>query len=144
MSLWHRLPPVTADVGNGFVATEAPAMQRAIAMALLNSEVKKLPLVVELQFSAGAGERVVVGCRNVYVGFVPVSHLADLRGQLLAAGKAPLRAPGMVYPDGKFRRVWVGAPPADGFPAVEAGYDELPEPTPAIFGIPINRLRRDR
>ena len=37
-----------------------------------------------------------------------------------------------------------GPPPEDGFPQVEAGYDELSEPSPAIFGIPLSRLRNDR
>jgi hypothetical protein len=140
---WHHAPPITADVGEGFVATEAPAMQQSIRSALRTGEGKQSPMVVEVQFTTGAAARVVVEWRNRNVGFVPTSHLASLRGQLTAAGKAVLWAPGCVFFDGTYWRVWVGAEPADGFPEVAAGYDELPEPPTAIFGFPLSRLRRD-
>lgn len=142
----HHVPPVAADVGEGFVATEAPALQQAIRSALRSGEGKAAPIAVEVQFTAGAAERVVVEWRNRFVGFVPTSHLAGLRGQLTAAtsDKAPLTANGRVYFDGRYFRVWVGPPPAEGFPEVRAGYDELAEPPPAIFGIPLSRLRNDR
>lgn len=137
----HHAPPVTADVGEGFVATEAPAMQQAIRSALRSGEGKASPIAVEVQFRPGAAERVVVEWRNRFVGFVPASHLAGLRGQMASAGRATLTGVGRVYHDGTYWRVWVGRPPADGFPAVEAGYDELAEPAPSIFGIPLNRPR---
>ena len=140
----NRVPPVTADVGEGFVATEAPALQQAIRSALRGGEGKRAPILGEVRFSSGARERVVVEWRNRFVGFVPTSHLAALRGQLVGVGKALLVAPGCVYHDGKYFRVWVGRPPVDGFPEVEAGYDELAEPAPTIFGIPLSRAPRDR
>ena len=140
---WHHAPPVSADVAGGFVATEAPAMQQSIRSALRPGEGKGGSVVIEAQFVTGAAERVVIEWRNRYVGFVPTSHLAELRGQLAAAGKAVLWAPGLVYHDGKYWRVWVGPTPEGGFPDVEAGYDQLPEPPPSIFGIPLTRLRRD-
>ena len=142
----HREPPVVADVGEGFVATEAPALQQAIRSALRAGEGKATPVAVEVRFDSGVAERVVVEWRNRFVGFVPTSHLASVRGQLVgaAAGKSALTANGRVYFDGRYFRVWVGPPPEDGFPQVEAGYDELSEPSPAIFGIPLSRLRNDR
>ncbi len=140
---WHHAPPVPADVGTGFVATEAPAMQPSIRSALRPGEGKRGPLSIELQFATGAAQRVVVEWRNRYVGFVPTSHLAGIRGQLAAVGKAVLWAPGWVYSDGTYWRVWVGPAPEGDFPEVAAGYDELPEPPPTIFGIPLTRPRRD-
>lgn len=140
----NRVPPVAADVGEGFVATEAPAMQQAIRSALRTGEGRRAPVAVEVQFAAGAAQRVVVEWRNRFVGFVPVPHLATLRGQLAGVGKAVLTAPGRVYHDGRYFRIWVGPPPAGGFPEVEAGYDELPEPPASIFGIPLSRAPRDR
>ena len=74
---------------------------------------------------------------------MPVSHLATMRGQLTSAGRATVWSPGHVYFDGTYWRVWVGPAPQDGFPEVGEGYDELPEPPAAIFGIPLSRLRRD-
>ena len=108
--------------------------------------IRATPVAVEVRFDSGVAERVVVEWRNRFVGFVPTSHLASVRGQLVgaAAGKSALTANGRVYFDGRYFRVWVGPPPEDGFPQVEAGYDELSEPSPAIFGIPLSRLRNDR
>ena len=139
---WHHLPPIPADVGEGFIATEAPAMQQSILSAMRGGEGKRAVITADLEFKTGAAERVVVDWRNRYVGFVPTSHLASMRGQLVAAGKAVLIAPGEVYFDGKFWRVWVGPPPEFGFPEVPHGYDELPVPPMTIFGVPLNRLRR--
>jgi hypothetical protein len=139
----HHAPPVAADVGEGFVATEAPALQQSIRSALHGGEGRQAPIAVEVQFATGAAQRVVVEWRNRYVGFVPASHLASLRGQLAAAGRAALVASGRVYFDGTYWRVWVGQPPAGGYPEVAEGYDELDEPPPSIFGIPLSRLRRD-
>ena len=140
---WHRAPRTTADVRDGFVATEAPALQQSIRSALYPGEGKRSPIAVEVQFTTGAAQRVVVEWRNRNVGFVPTSHLAALRGQLTAAGKAVVWSPGQVYYDGAYWRVWVGPAPEDGYPEVTEGYDELPEPPAAIFGIQLNRLRRD-
>ncbi len=141
---WHHAPPVTADVGAGFVATEAPALQRAIRSALHTGEGRGGVIPADLEFAPGAAQRVVVEWRNRFVGFVPTSHLAALRGQLVSTGKAALAASGSVYFDGTYWRIWVGPRPQDGFPPVEAGYDELAEPAPTIFGVPISRLRRDQ
>ncbi len=140
----NRVPPITADVGGGFVATEAPALQQAIRSALHPGEGRHAPFLIDLQFASGARERVVVEWRNRFIGFVPTSHLAALRGQLAGAGKTAVITPGVLYFDGRYLRIWVGPEPADGFPAIEAGYDELPEPPPSIFGIPIIRTPRDQ
>ncbi len=144
MSLFrHHAEPVTADVGTGFVATEAPALQTAIKSALHVRETKDVPVPAELTFSAGAVERVVVAWRNRYVGFVPATHLALMRGQLVAAGSAPLVADGEVYWDGQWWRVWVGPQrEADDLPRVGISYDELAPQPPSIFGFPISRLQR--
>lgn len=143
MSLFpRRVPPVAADVGDGFVATEAPAMQLAIRSALNVGEGRRDPVPAELSFEPGAAERVVVRWRNRFVGFVPTSHRAQLRGQLAAAGKAPLVTTGTVYWDGAWWRVWVGPVRPDGPPPVEEGYDELKPPPPSIFGIPLSRPDR--
>lgn len=144
MSLFrHHAEPVTADVGTGFVATEAPALQTAIKSALRAGETKGHALPAELSFSAGAAERVVVSWRNRYVGFVPATHLASMRGQVVAAGHAPLVAAGEVYWDGQWWRVWVGpAREADDIPRVGPSYDELAPQPPSIFGFPLSRLQR--
>ena len=130
---------VAADVGTGFVATEAPALQKALRAALRAGESKGRAIPADLAFRTGAAERVVVEWRNQYVGFVPTSHLATLRGQLAGAGRAKVVAPGQVYWDGAYWRVWVGPPPPAGFPAVEPGYDELTPPPSTIFGVRVDR-----
>ena len=140
----NRVPPICADVGGGFVATEAPALQQTIRSALHSGEGRRVPFPVDLRLASGARERVVVEWRNRFVGFVPTSHLAALRGQLAGAGRTPVITPGILYFDGRYFRIWVGPEPADGFPAIEAGYDELPEPPPSIFGIPISRAPHDQ
>jgi len=140
---WRRREdPVAADVGRGFVATEAPAMQAALKSALHVGEGKGTPILADVAFGQGSGERVVVQWRNRYVGFVPSSHRADLRGQLASAGRAPLVAEGLVYWDGEWWRIWVGPVPDHGPPPVGPGYDELEPPPPTIFGVPLPR--RDR
>jgi hypothetical protein len=81
----------------------------------------------------------VVQWRNRNVGFVPPSHRESLAAQLDAAGKAAVRADGLVYRDGELWRVWVGPRPDAGFPAVEPGHDELPVPDATIFGFTLRR-----
>jgi hypothetical protein len=133
---------VAADVGAGFVATEAPALQQAFRSALRLGDPADGPVEAEFALQAGAAERVVVVWRNAYVGFVPTSHLASLRGQLVAAGRARLVAPGQVYRDGALWRAWLGPVPDGGPPPVGEGYDELEPPPPTIFGIPLGSIIR--
>lgn len=133
--LWWRRRRASrpAEVGAGFVATEAPALQATIRSAFELGEGGG-PLTVELGFASGAAGRVVVVWRNRNVGFVPPDHLDDMRRQLGAAGSAPLVAPGVVYHDGTWLRVWVGPVPRGPLPAPPAGYDLLPAPPTTIFG----------
>lgn len=122
-----------AEVGDGFVATEAPALQATIRSAFELGEGGG-PMSVELAFAPGAAGRVVVVWRNRNVGFVPPDHLDDMRRQLEAAGNARLVAPGLVYHDGTWLRVWVGQAPQGPLPVPPAGYDLLPAPPTTIFG----------
>lgn len=135
---WHRVHPVVADIGGGFVATEAPALQKAIRGAMRLGEFAAGELDADLTFEQGAEGRVVVRWRNHYVGFVPETHAPALRRQLAGRGRAALVSPGVVYRDGELWRVWVGEPlPGIDLPRPAAGYDSI-EPEPAtIFGIPV-------
>lgn len=135
----HRGRPVAAAVGEGFVATEAPALQSAITSAFHLAEGKGQVIVTEVGFAPGIDGRVVVTWRNHYVGFVPDDLATLLRAELESAGKAGLVAPARVYHDGKWWRVWVGPEPAGTLPVPEPGYDTLEPPPPTIFGIPLRR-----
>ncbi|MCM3659731.1 hypothetical protein M3148_01795 [Georgenia satyanarayanai] len=126
-----RSAEVPADVGTGFWVAEAAAMQRAIITALAGAECSRSAVPARVELSPGAEGRVVVVWRNVIVGFVPPDHAAPLRGQLAAAGKATLVAPGLVVAAGGQRRVWVG----EGAPVGEPPADELAPPLTTIFGI---------
>ncbi|GAB2465697.1 hypothetical protein [Xylanimonas ulmi] len=139
MSLRARRPVIVAEVGDGFVATEAPALQVPIREAFAPAEGKPSPIPAELALEEGAGGRVAVLWRNRYVGFVPAAHRDALAAQIAAAGRATVRADGYVYPDGALWRVWVGPRPPAGFPEVAAGYDELPVPETTIFGFSLKR-----
>ncbi|MBD8063329.1 hypothetical protein [Oceanitalea stevensii] len=127
-----RSAEVPADVGAGFWAAEAAAMQRAIVTALAGAERARSGAVpARLELSPGAEGRVVVVWRNVIVGFVPPDRAAPLRDQLAAAGKGTLVAPGSVVELGGQRRMWVG----EGEPVGEPPADELAAPPTTIFGI---------
>lgn len=134
-----RRPVVLAEVGEGFVASEAPALQVAIQAAVLPRERGPEPVPAELRFGPGAAGRVWVQWRNRHVGFVPASHRESLAAQVAQAGKASVQADGYVYHDGELLRVWVGPRPAGEFPAVEAGHDELPVPETTFFGFSLRR-----
>ncbi|ACZ30160.1 hypothetical protein Xcel_1129 [Xylanimonas cellulosilytica DSM 15894] len=139
MSPRARRPVVAAEVGDGFVATEAPALQVSIREALQPGEGGRAPSPAELRFEPGAAGRVVVLWRNRHVGFVPPTHREALAAQLATAGKATVQADGYVYRDGELHRIWVGPLPTDGFPGVPPGYDELPVPETTIFGFALRR-----
>lgn len=143
--LWwrRRVESCPAEVGTGFVATEAPALQATIRSAFELGEGGG-PLAVELGFALGAAGRVVVVWRNRNVGFVPPDHLPDLRRQLGAAGGARLVAPGVVYHDGTWLRVWVGPAPQGPLPRPPAGYDLLPAPPTTIFGFTLRHPDDER
>ena len=122
-----------ADVGQGFVALEAPALQATIRSVFVAGEGGG-PLAAELSFAPGADGRVVAVWRNRNVGFVPEPHAAVIRRQLDEPGPGRLVADGRVYDDGTWWRVWVGPDPAGGFPVPDDAYDELAPPIPSIFG----------
>jgi len=134
--MFTRRGRVTADVGDGFVAGEAAALQIGLASALTGAERGATePVRVELRFETEGGEHVVLVCRNHTVGFVPPSHEEDVRAQLAAAGRAHLETSGQIYRVGDGRRLWVGPPRAGGFPAPEPGADTLAPPQRRIFGL---------
>jgi len=144
---WKRSsgPPRHAEVGVGFVAAEAPALQVAILAALGGMQRGHPTVVAELAFTRGAEGRVVIVWHNRFVGFVPQSHEDLLLAQVQAAGANGLTTQGQFYYDGTLWRVWVGPPP-DGMPEPEPGMDELPSPATTIFGfvVPATVLgRRD-
>src|SRR3954447_8611138 len=97
--MFTRRGRVTADVGDGFVAGEAAALQTGLAAALSGAERGSSVVPVELTFETEDGSHVVVVCRNHTVGFVPPSHLESVRAQLVAAGRARLETTGQVYRD---------------------------------------------
>lgn len=134
--MFTRRGRVTADVGGGFVAGEAAALQTGLSAALTTTERgSTAPVRVALRFETEGGEHVVIVCRNHTVGFVPPSHEESVRSQLAAAGRAHLETSGQVYRDGDGRRLWVGPPRSDGFPAPEPGADTLAPPRRKIFGL---------
>ena len=137
--MFTRRGQVTADVGDGFVAGEAAALQTGLSAALTGAErASSAPVRVDLTFETEGGDHVVLVCRNHTVGFVPPSHEESVRAQIAAAGRAHLRASGQVYRDGDGRRLWVGPPRAGGFPDPEPGADTLDAPKRRIFGIALS------
>lgn len=136
----HR-PPVPAHVGEGFLAAEAPALQRSFRAALHVAErTAGQPVPADVEVSRGAGDRVVLAWRNVLVGFVPESHRELLAAQVDAARPAVLEAPGVVHRSDGLWRLWVGPAPGDGtFPPPEPGLDSLPAPQDTILGVPLRR-----
>jgi hypothetical protein len=77
-----RLTParVAADVGPGFHAAEATALQTAVRGVLGAVErAADRPVPVEVRLEGGRDAAVVVVCRNHVVGFVPAEHGAALR-----------------------------------------------------------------
>ncbi|MEZ0446301.1 hypothetical protein [Cellulomonas sp. ICMP 17802] len=136
MNLFGHRDGVPADVGDGFVAGEAVALQTAFTAALTATERRRLPAPVEVTFETEGGEHVVVVCRNHTVGFVPPSHEESVRAQVRAAGRAHLETTGQVYRDDDgVWRLWVGPPRPGGFPAPEPGADTLKAPQRRIFGL---------
>lgn len=134
--MFTRRGRVTADVGDGFVAGEAAALQTGLAAALTTVERGSSgPARVELTFATEDGNHVVIVCRNHTVGFVPPSHEDSVRAQLAAAGRAHLETTGQVYRDGDGWRLWVGPPRSEGFPEPEPGADTLAPPQRRIFGL---------
>ncbi|KQY46490.1 hypothetical protein [Cellulomonas sp. Root137] len=137
MKLFARRGAVPADVGDGFVAGEAVALQTAFAGALIPAErAAQAPVRVDLTLETEGGGRVVVVCRNHVVGFVPPSREESARAQLAAAGRARLETSGQVFRDAEgWWRLWVGPPRTGAFPAPEPGADTLGEARRKIFGI---------
>ncbi|GIG36441.1 hypothetical protein [Cellulomonas pakistanensis] len=137
-----RRPTVAVDVPAGFHATEARALQVALAGVLTAAEraATGTPVPVDAVLEPGRGEALVVVVRNRVVGFVPDAHAAGLRPQLAGAGRrARVVAPALVVRDGELLRVWVGPAPDGGVPAAPDGTDTLPEPQPTILGVPLRR-----
>jgi hypothetical protein len=144
---WRRSRTrVPAQVGAGFVAAEAPALQATIRSAFVGAE-RVVPgaggrsVPAELSFEPGAAGRVVVVWRNRNVGFVPEPQAAALRRQLDEPGPPQLVAEGQVYHDGTWWRVWVGPPPGE-LPVPDEHYDELVPEAPTIFGFAIGQVVR--
>jgi len=141
MVLFRRRPEVPADVGAGFCAAEAPAMQRSILAALGLGERPAAAVVpARMHVERGADERLVLVWRNVIVGFVPADAVGTLDAALEAAGDAALVVQGCVHRTDGTWRVWVGDVPAEGFPPVPDGLDTLPAPELTILGVPVRRL----
>lgn len=140
MTVFRRRPRVPADLTGGFLALEARALQTSLIEALTGVErAAGRPVPVELTVERGRGDRVVVHCRNLVVGFVPDDRAPALAEQVEHAGRARLLVPGVLYPDAGLWRVWVGAVPADGLPAGDQDADRLPAPEATVLGIPLRR-----
>ena len=124
-----------ADVGPGFWAAEAQAMQRILRSTILSEERQLAVISAQLRFTPGVEGRVVVLWRNTIAGFVPGDRAGALRQQLTEAGDARLVSDGEVREHGGLLRIWVGSWP--GTPVPEPPIDEIvPEPT-RILGIPL-------
>lgn len=140
---WRRARhDVVVDLPEGFVATEAPALQATIRSAFLAGEGAE-PIAVELSFAPGAADRVVVVWRNRNVGFVPPGHAPQLRRLLEQDGHDRPVATGRLYHDGTWWRIWVGPDPAGPLPVPPPDYDRLTPPVPTIFGFTLGALRPD-
>lgn len=135
VTMFRRRGRVEADVGDGFVAGEAAALQTGLAASLTGAERRSTVAPVPLAFETEDGSHVVIVCRNHTVGFVPPSHVESVRAQLVAAGRARLETSGQVYRDEVGWRLWVGPSRTDGFPAAEPGADTLAPPRRRIMGI---------
>jgi len=134
--MFTRRGQVTADVGDGFVAGEAAALQVGLAAALSGTERGASgPVRVDLTLATEGGTRVVVVCRNHTVGFVPPSQEESVRAQVAAAGRARLTTSGQVFRGADGLRLWVGPPRTDELPDSEPGADTLAPPQRRIFGI---------
>ncbi|MBO3086068.1 hypothetical protein [Cellulomonas fengjieae] len=136
MKLFARRGAVLADVGDGFVAGEAVALQAAFTGALTAAERSSAePVRVDLTLETEHGGRALVVCRNHVVGFVPPSWDQAVRAQVAAAGRARLATTGQVYRAEEGWRLWVGPPHAGDFPGPEPGADTLRAPQRRILGI---------
>jgi hypothetical protein len=136
MRLFAHRGTVPADVGDGFVAGEAVALQTGFASALTGVERgATAPVPVDLTFETEGGSHVLVVCRNRVVGFVPPSREGSVRAQLAAAGRARLETSGQVFRADGGWRLWVGPPRAGDFPDPEPGADTLGAPRRTIFGV---------
>lgn len=139
----RRKPEVRADVGLGFWVKEATALQRAIA------EIKAAPAEpdthanIDIEFTAGADNRVVTLWRNTIVGFVPDREVPGLQRQLKDAGPARLVSEAHLTKYDGLLRIWAGPWP---------GKDNLPTPPPdeiepepnKIFGVPFGNQSQNK
>lgn len=134
----ERVEHVPAE---GFLAEEARALATAVREAVRDrGPAPGAPVPVELTVERGAGDRLVVVCRNLVVGFVPASAAVPLTSVLAGAGKrARVVVPGTVHDDAGVWRVWVGPLPDGGLPGVPDDADRLPPKEPTIVGIPLRR-----
>lgn len=140
MSLFRRRAEVPAEVAVGFHAAEAPAMQRSILAALGLGERPAAAVVpARMRVERGADDRLVLVWRNVIVGFVPAQYAPPLAAALVDADGSALVVGGVVHPDGRTWRVWVGDVPPEGVPPVPDGLDTLAAPELTILGVPVRR-----
>ena len=134
--MFTRRGRVTADVGDGFVAGEAAALQIGLAAALTGVERgSSAPVRVDLTFETEGGEHVVLVCRNHTVGFVPPSHEESVRAQFAAAGRARLVTPGRCTATATGGGSGSGRLARAGSPQPEPGADTLAAPQRRIFGL---------
>ncbi|MGY4645316.1 hypothetical protein [Cellulomonas sp. URHB0016] len=147
MDLFRRLrpradPPLEIRVAEGFLAAEAPALQRSFVAALHPRERHDHADVPDLlEIGRGAGDRLVVIWRNLVVGFVPAERAPQIEAALPAGPRAGVTVRGVVHQAHGLWRVWVGDGPADGLREPPAGLDTLPVPEDTIFGVRL--VRRD-
>ncbi len=139
----HRpvvVPPESLGPFDGFTAADAPALQRSFDTALhVRERAARGDVVTTVEISRGAGERVVVSWRNLVVGFVPPDRVAPFDAVLPADLRAHVVVPAVVHPVAGLWRVWVGEPPADGYPPPPPGLDTLPVPEDTMLGIRMPR-----
>jgi hypothetical protein len=142
--LFRRHRPVVdapaAVAADGFTAADAPAFQRSFVAALHAGErADRRDVPGVLQIGRGAGDRLVVIWRNLVVGFVPPDRTAPFEALLPAGPRAGVELAGVVHHADGLWHVWVGDPPAAGFPTPPAGLDTLPTPEDTLLGIRLPR-----
>jgi hypothetical protein len=153
MSLLRRRPRERIELSEGFHATEAPALQRAIVQALGADRHAGRAVPAEVQVQRGRGAYVSVVWRNSIVGFVPPGHVALVRAELARYDeRAVVLVDGSVHPEhhaaprdgddahGVLWRVWLGPAP-DEYPVPAPELDTLPVPERTVLGFPVNKLR---
>ncbi|TQL03107.1 hypothetical protein [Cellulomonas sp. SLBN-39] len=141
MAPLRRRTPVPGHVAEGFLAAEAPALQRSFEAALRAPErAVRTPVRARLEVGHGRPGVLTLAWRNVVVGFVPPAHVTALAAQVDDAAPAALEVDGTVHRHDGLWRVWVGPVPEAGPERAAVDLDVLPAPVDTVAGVPFHGL----